>query len=179
MRPLMDAPNDSDPIVPSALREALTALYRDLDAAVASAGPACALSGRCCRFAEYGHTLFVSVPEMMLLLAEAPAPVRPLDDGVSCPWQDEGGRCNAREARPLGCRVYYCDESYQETSHALSETFLARLKRLTADLGLPWGYAAFHSHLRRAQDEGRLHGLPERPLEIGPADRRMALDFSS
>lgn len=145
------------PTVDDALREGLKALYADLDAAVAQAGPTCALSGRCCRFEEYGHTLFLSAPEAALLLADAPPPVRPLDDGATCPWQDDRGRCHAREARPLGCRVYFCDPAFDgEPAHALSEAFLARLKRLAGSLGLPWNYAPLHRHLRAAAAVGRL-----------------------
>jgi Fe-S-cluster containining protein len=135
-------------------RDALRALYDDLDAEIARLGPSCALSGRCCRFEEYGHTLFLSAPEAALLLAEAPAPSRPLDDGASCPWQDPRGRCTAREARPLGCRVYFCDPAYQPDAPALSERFIARLKRLVEDFHLSWDYAPLHHHLRRAEAEG-------------------------
>lgn len=141
-------------------RDPLGALYRDLDAAVAERGPVCRLSGRCCRFAEYDHTLFVSEPEAALLLADAPTPVRPLDEGATCPWQDHAGRCTAREARPLGCRVYYCDPAYQPHAPDLSEAFLARLKRLADELELPWNYAPLHHHLRRARAQGRLPDPP-------------------
>jgi hypothetical protein len=134
---------------------ALHALYAALDAEVARLGPVCELSGRCCRFAEYGHTLFVSAPEMALLLDEAPPPTRSLDQGESCPWQDALGRCTARAARPLGCRVYYCDPDYQPHAEALSEAFIDRLKRLVDGEGLPWDYAPFHRHLHRAESEGR------------------------
>lgn len=140
------------------LRVALRALYNDLAAEVAQAGPSCELSGRCCRFVEYDHVLFLSGPEAEVLLADAPAPSRVLDDGASCPWQDERNRCTAREARPLGCRVYYCDPSYQDRSHELSERYLARLRTLTASLGLPWDYAPLHRHLRSAEESGRLPG---------------------
>src|SRR5262245_2661736 len=87
----------------------LRALYEQLDAEVAQLGPVCQLSGRCCRFKEYGHILFVSTPEVQFLLANAPEPHRPLDRGETCPWQDSLGRCTARGCRPVGCRVYYCD----------------------------------------------------------------------
>lgn len=138
-------------------RAPLAALYGELDAAVAARGPVCGLSGRCCRFAEYGHTLFVSAIEAALLVADAPTPVRALDDGATCPWQDAGGRCTARDARPLGCRVYFCDPAYTpEAASALSEDFLGRLKRLADDQGLPWNYAPLHHHLRRARSRGRL-----------------------
>src|SRR5437764_4905777 len=104
----------------------------------------------CCRFAEYGHTLFVSVAEFAVLLADAPPPARPLDDGATCPWQDAHGRCTAREARPLGCRVFFCDPAYLPEAPDLSERYLARLKRLVEDCDLPWDYAPLHDHLRRA-----------------------------
>ena len=56
------------------LRGAVEAVYAAADAAVAAAGPRCdAGSGRCCRFTEYGHTLFLSHFEAEILLATAPA----------------------------------------------------------------------------------------------------------
>ncbi len=151
MIPLDEAP----PLDPGRVRDPLRVLYGDLDAAVARFSPSCSLSGRCCRFAEYDHTLFVSALEMAVLLADAPPPSRPLDDGETCPWQDLKGRCTAREARPLGCRVYYCDPTYQDHAHTLSEAFLGRMKQLVDDLELPWNYAPLHHHLRQAAAEGR------------------------
>lgn len=135
-------------------REPLAALYRELDRAVSDLGPVCELSGRCCRFEEYGHTLFVSEAEAAVLIADAPAPVRPLDSGATCPWQDSKGRCVAREARPLGCRVYFCDPGYEDHAPAISERFLGRLKALCDDRGWPWNYAPLHRHLAAAESEG-------------------------
>ena len=132
---------------PSARAE-LKALYAELDAEVAAAGPRCELSGRCCRFAEYDHTLFVAAVEAALLLEEAPPPVRPLDDGATCPWQDAAGRCTARAARPSGCRVFFCDPAYRDLMPELAERHLDRLKALVQRHGLPWNYAPLHHHLR-------------------------------
>jgi Fe-S-cluster containining protein len=146
-------------------REALRGVYAEVDAEVARLAPACAISGRCCRFEEYGHTLFVSAPEFALLLADAPAPSRPLDEGATCPWQDDRGRCSARESRPLGCRVYFCDPSYQPKAPEVAEAGITRLKRLVDDLDLPWDYAPLHRHLRRARDEGRFPADEPRGLE--------------
>jgi len=137
-------------------RGPLAILYGELDAAVARLGPTCAVSGRCCRFEEYGHTLFLSIPEAAVLMADAPAPVRALDAGLTCPWQDEKGRCTAREARPLGCRVYFCDSAFQEHAPRLSEEFLTRLKAIVNDRGWPWGYAPLHRHLAAAVGRGEL-----------------------
>jgi hypothetical protein len=137
------APSARSALVHVELRE----LYAELDATVAGLAPVCLISGRCCRFEEYGHTLFLSSVEADYLVSEAPEPVRPLDDGRTCPWQNDGGRCTARAARPLGCRVYFCDPAYQDAAPALSEQFIARLKVLAERYGLPWDYAPLHRHL--------------------------------
>jgi len=148
--------NDPDPgLDPDRFREALRIVYRGLDDAVAAAGPVCLVSGLCCRFEEYGHTLFASAPEIAVLLADAPPPSRPLDEGATCPWQDGQGRCTAREARPLGCRVYFCDPSYQDRAPILAERAIAGLKRVVDELDLPWDYAPLHRHLRLAREQGR------------------------
>jgi len=145
------------------VRDALHALYAELDDAVSRLAPVCAVSGRCCRFVEYDHTLFLCEAEAALLLAEAPPPARPLDGGATCPWQDEQNRCTAREARPLGCRVYFCDPAYQPHAPALSEEFVAKLKRLSEATEWPWNYAPLHHHLRRAAEDGRFPA-PPRPV---------------
>src|ERR1700716_2964118 len=110
------------------LRRKVLDLYKEVDAEVAAAGPVCIASGRCCRFKEYGHVLFLSNLEAEVLLAGAPAYDTPVG-GEFCPFQKEN-LCTAREPRPLGCRVYYCDPGYQETGKQISEKYLARLKLL-------------------------------------------------
>jgi hypothetical protein len=153
----------------SVVRHELQAIYRDLDRILEQLAPVCALSGRCCRFQEYGHTLFLSGAEAQLLLADAPPPVRALDDGQSCPWQDLGGRCSARGARPLGCRVFFCDPAFEEYAPELSEKFLSRLKRLAERHGWPWNYAPLHVHLQEARTQGRLPSAIGGP-DHGPID---------
>ncbi len=127
------------------LRRQVLELYAEVDRAVAAAGPVCVASGRCCRFKEYGHTLFVSSLEAEVLLAAAPPYERPVaPDG--CPFQ-KGNLCTAREPRPLGCRVYYCDPAYQETGNRISEEYLARIKELARRHGVAWRYAPLHAFL--------------------------------
>src|SRR5205823_7047637 len=100
------------------LRRRVLELYREVDREVQAAGPVCVASGRCCRFKEYGHTLFLSSLEAAVLLAGAPPYEGPVTPDF-CPFQ-KGTRCTAREPRPLGCRVYYCDPAYQETGGRIS-----------------------------------------------------------
>src|SRR3954463_6408086 len=127
------------------LRRQVLEIYQDADRAVAAAGPVCVASGRCCRFKEYGHVLFVSNLEAEVLLASAPPYEQPVSADF-CPFQ-KGNLCTAREPRPLGCRVYYCDPSYQETGNALSEKYLRQLKRLAEEHGSDWLYAPLHRFL--------------------------------
>jgi hypothetical protein len=160
----MIAPMEGEPPlaldVLAEIRDELRALYRELDLAVAMKGPVCQVSGRCCRFKDYGHTLFLSAPEALLLIADAPQPPGQIDNGESCPWQDARGRCTAREARPLGCRVFFCDPSFETHAPELTEIFLARLKQLASRHDWPWNYAPLHHHLRQAQVDGRLTLAP-------------------
>jgi Fe-S-cluster containining protein len=120
-------------------------IYREADAAVAAAGPVCVASGRCCRFKEYGHVLYLSNLEADVLLAAAPAYDKPVSSDF-CPFQKEN-LCTAREPRPLSCRVYYCDPSYQERSGEITETYLRKLKALAEEQGLDWQYAPLHHFL--------------------------------
>ena len=136
-----------------AVRAAVAEVYAKADRAVAAAGPRCDASGRCCRFKEYGHTLFISHFEAEILLESAPSFTQPVSaDG--CPFQI-GGLCTAREARPLGCRIYFCDPSYQETGNRITEESLEALKRIADEHGTGWRYAPLHTFLNEAEPASR------------------------
>jgi Fe-S-cluster containining protein len=143
------------------LRRQALEIYRDTDAAVAAAGPVCVASGRCCRFKEYGHVLYLSNLEAEILLSSAPAYQQPVAPEF-CPFQS-GNLCTARADRPLGCRIYYCDPNYQETSSHITETMLRRLKKLAQEHAWDWEYAPLHYFLNKAP-EGE-HNAP--PLSNG------------
>ena len=127
------------------LRRQVLELYRQVDQAVAAAGPVCVASGRCCRFKEYGHVLFLSNLEAEVLLAGAPPYERPVTADF-CPFQKDN-LCTAREPRPLACRIYYCDPSYQETGNRISEEYLQKLKALANERSVTWHYAPLHYFL--------------------------------
>src|SRR5437870_7400678 len=127
------------------LRSRVLELYNEADAAVAAAGPVCVASGRCCRFKEYGHTLFLSGLEAEVLLDAAPPYEQPVSADF-CPFQKEN-LCTAREPRPLACRVYFCDPAYQETGNQISEKYLQKLKTLSVEMEMEWRYAPLHQFL--------------------------------
>jgi Fe-S-cluster containining protein len=132
------------------LQRSVLSLYCEADLAVQAAGPICVASGRCCRFKEYGHTLFLSNLEAEVLLASAPPYEQPVTPDF-CPFQKEN-LCTAREPRPLACRIYFCDPTYQETSKRISEAYLHRLKKLADDFGVEWRYAPLHTFLNGGPD---------------------------
>jgi Fe-S-cluster containining protein len=134
------------------VRSKVLAVYAAADAAVAAAGPRCDASGRCCRFTEYGHTLFISQFEAELLLEAAQPFARPASrDG--CPFQVER-LCTAREQRPLGCRVYFCDPAYEPRMVEITEDAIAKLKAVADAHGAGWHYAPLHHFLNAARPAG-------------------------
>jgi hypothetical protein len=138
------------------------AIYRDVDRDVAAAGPVCVASGRCCRFKELGHVLFISNLEAEVLLRDAP-PYDPAEVTPDfCPFQ-QGNLCTAREPRPLGCRVYYCDPNYQDTAGQITETYLRRLKALADAHGVAWRYAPLHYFLTRPNEAACREGAEDAP----------------
>jgi hypothetical protein len=133
-------------------------IYREADEEVRAAGPVCVASGRCCRFKEWGHVLYISNLEADVLLAAAPPYEQPVSPDF-CPFQKDKV-CTAREPRPLGCRVYYCDPNYQETGNQITEKYLHRLKKLAEEQGVEWRYAPLHTFLN------------DHPLTPGPSRAR-------
>jgi hypothetical protein len=132
-------------------RRQILELYQEVDRDVAAAGPVCIASGRCCRFKELGHVLFLSSLEAEVLLRDAPPYDKQAVTPDFCPFQ-KGNLCTARQSRPLACRIYYCDPNYQETGAGLSETYLRRLKDLAQAHGVVWRYAPLHHFLTHPED---------------------------
>jgi len=143
------------------IRQRVFNLYAEAEKEIAAAGPVCVASGRCCRFKEYGHTLFVSNLEAAVLLDGAPAYEQPVTADF-CPFQ-KGKLCDARSHRPLGCRVYYCDPTYQETGNAITEKYVRELKDLASQLELEWQYAPLHHFLNHDEQAVLQSCDPEEP----------------
>ena len=147
------------------IRSRVLAVYAAADAAVAEAGPRCESSGRCCRFTEYGHTLFLSQLEAEILLEAAPAYDQPVTrDG--CPFQ-VNNLCTARDPRPIGCRVYFCDPSYQDRMSEIIETAIAELKAIADEFGTGWSYAPLHTFLNEAKNPPHPPRRGDLPLRGG------------
>jgi hypothetical protein len=138
------------------VRDAVEQVYRDVADEVARRRPVCVVSGRCCRFEEYGHRLFVTTAELATFLhglERQGGPASAIDstvrtwDGTGCPFQ-VAGLCGVHALRPFGCRIFFCDATATQWQNDAYETFHARLKRLHEELGLPYFYVEWRQALR-------------------------------
>jgi len=128
---------------------AMRAFHAEADRRIAAQGPTCWNRGDCCRFGQYGHRLCVTALEICHYLATGDEPPPVTED--TCPHA-EAGRCNARDRRPLGCRIFFCDPNAQAWQGPLSEELLARLRALHDELGVPYLYADWLTVLRALHD---------------------------
>lgn len=143
--------------------DVIEAMYRFLarvDGLVASRQPTCWNRAACCHFDVYGHRLYVTTLEAAYFVHDMQTP-RPVTGG-SCPYAQDG-RCRARPARPMGCRVFFCDPRAEHWQGPLSEQLLAELRGLHAKLQVPYHYAEWLSVLRSlapASQQSHADGMP-------------------
>lgn len=148
------------------VRLRLLEIYSELEEKVRALAPVCDLSGRCCRFEEFGHRLYLTQPEADLLLEQG-LPPGSVVTSAGCPFQ-KGNLCTAREGRPFGCRVYFCDPKYAPLAPDLSEEVVQKLRQLHQCEGIPWNYTTLEEHLLEFQ--ARIN----RDEEIGKKDESAA-----
>ena len=142
------------------VREAIERIYTDLVAEVAERRPVCVVSGRCCRFEEYGHRLFVTTAELAAFVhgLEAVPRTPALEeairnwDGTGCPFQ-VAKLCGVHALRPFGCRIFFCDATATQWQNDAYEAFHARLKRLHEELAVDYFYVEWRQALRAVVPE--------------------------
>lgn len=136
--------------------EALAALYRDADALYAQWS--CPSSTECCRFGITGRQPYVTSIEVAALERARLQRGLPALTGTSrkrarqartgralpitqdpdreqvCPLLDARQRCSVYEARPLGCRTFYCERASrgEEPGREALRVLLQRLRELAA-----------------------------------------------
>src|SRR5688572_18879813 len=149
----------------------IEALYADVQAAIDERRPRCDASGRCCRFEEYGHRLYVTTAELAAFATQLPVVSCQLavkDRGLAvlatgnsqlatsspgCPFQ-QAKLCTVHPIRPFGCRIFFCDPTSTDWQNDAYERFHARLKDLHRELNVPYFYVEW----RRALGELGLAG---------------------
>jgi Fe-S-cluster containining protein len=129
------------------VRMAVEDLYAEVAGEIDRRRPVCKSSGRCCRFGEFGHRLYVTTMELAafvhLLGGAAPAGEQ---GGQVCPFQVDG-LCSVHAIRPFGCRIFFCDPTAGNWQREQYERFHARLRTLHEQLNVPYRYGEWLSAL--------------------------------
>lgn len=128
----------------SAHRE-LEAIYERLESEIATHRPRCDRSGRCCRFDEYGHVLFVTTIETAYFFEKLDPDVR--TESGPCPYQI-GGLCSVHGVRPFGCRVFFCDPAWTDRQYAVHEAAHQELRALHDRFGVECFYLEWRQVLQ-------------------------------
>jgi Fe-S-cluster containining protein len=143
---------------------AVAAVYGDVQLAINEQRPICEMSGRCCKFEEYGHRLYVSTLELAAFVAgrEANEERGTMNDerkagsllvvpsspaAGDCPFQI-GKLCSVHAIRPFGCRMFFCDSTATDWQQAMYEQFHARLKSMHDELGVDYFYVEWRAALK-------------------------------
>lgn len=124
--------------------QALETLYRRVNEALQPQAFDCRRDGECCRFERSGHRLYVTRLEADYLVHCEGVPPAPARAG-RCPFQ-EGDLCLAREGRPLGCRLYYCDPDRAEWIGEQYERFHEKIVALHQRFGIRYEYRPLPGH---------------------------------
>ena len=143
------------PALDDRARRGLVDLYEELDrrlAALADRGAHCRACGRCCRFADWGHEVWLTGLELAYLVESAGA--RSPTEPATCPYLDARGRCAAREGRTVSCRVFFC-ELPAEAAESLYAEASARLDELHRRSGVERRYGELLASLARSDARGR------------------------
>lgn len=84
----------------------------------------CPTSGRCCQLSTTGRSPWLWPSEWWLLEDHLQGAGRavpgPRGDGGCCFLDEAGTRCTVYEARPFGCRTYFCEQGRGPTLPGLS-----------------------------------------------------------
>lgn len=141
----------ADPRVDAALR----AIHAEVAESTRVAKPLCVASGRCCRFEEFGHRLYVTGLETAWVLARARGE---LDRGIAatelasavaagtCPFL-RGGLCGVHTIRPFACRTFFCDPRAAAWQTELHERMHARVRALHDEVGAAYRYGEWRAML--------------------------------
>lgn len=136
------------------VRAGVRRIYDQLQSQIDARRPVCVASGRCCRFEEYGHRLYVTTAELATFVHDLSVMGQSIERAMStwnqtgCPFQT-GKLCGVHAIRPFGCRIFFCDPTAQQWQQEQYEAMHRRLKHLHNDLNVPylymdWSWAITH-----------------------------------
>ena len=149
------------------LADAMARFYAETDEAIAAHKPVCINRGACCKFGSFGHKLYVTDVELAYFVRGQQGSWKAPDGEATCPFQ-VGGQCTAREHRPLGCRIFFCDPSAKDWQGPEYERLHAELTRIGESHGVAYQYGEWLSALSRAGEALKADVANEIDATTGP-----------
>jgi Fe-S-cluster containining protein len=127
---------------------AVKQIYADVQNQIDLRRPLCQLSGRCCRFEEFGHRLYVTTLELATFLHDLQQMNLPIPspNPGGCIFQ-KNKLCSVHTIRPFGCRLFFCDSTSTDWQHEQYQLFHSRLKSLHDQLNVPYFYLEWRQAL--------------------------------
>lgn len=139
------------------VRAAIAKTHDEIARAIASRSPRCEMSGRCCRFEEFGHRLYVTGLEAALTLVGAGAIAQDRSNDIRTEASEVGRRpgcvfqvgntCGVHTHRPAGCRVYFCDPTWAPAMNDVAERAVERVRAIHDELAIPYRYMEWRALL--------------------------------
>jgi Fe-S-cluster containining protein len=70
-----------------------------------------------------------------------------------CPFLDDAVGCTARDARPMGCRTYFCTPPTGYDQQILYEDAISKVKRFIRENDLPYFYVEWIQALKTIDNQ--------------------------
>jgi Fe-S-cluster containining protein len=120
-------------------KQDIVEVYNKLNIELASINPGCDACGTCCHFDLFDHELYASSIEINHIVNNINLP--PFDPNRNiCPFLIEN-KCTIREYRTLGCRVFFCNSNYKDTSQEIYNKYYKLIKDIAIRNQIEWRYA--------------------------------------
>ena len=147
------------------VRQAVGELYAQVQREIDQRRPRCEMSGRCCKFEEFGHRMYVTTIELAVFMHELKQRFSSDQirqnftawNGSGCPFQS-GKLCGVHLFRPFGCRIFFCDPTSTQWQQERYELFHAQLKDLHGTFDVPYTYIEWRNALQMLLTPARGHG---------------------
>jgi Fe-S-cluster containining protein len=134
------------------VERAIAAIHEDLAQSVREFKPLCLASGACCKFDAFEHRLYATGLEAARCVLLGPKitseDLAQAKKAGTCPWQ-VGRLCTAREGRPVGCRVFFCDPRAKEWVPERAEWAHGEIKALHERFDVPYAYGEWRAMLEQ------------------------------
>ncbi len=143
------------------LRSMVGELYREVQEQLAQLEVNCQQCGKCCCFEEFGQELLASTAEVGYLwawLRKQPSKLKKVAarkiewSHKVCPFLEDGS-CMAREARALGCRVFFCQAKGldKERMEDIYESYHKRIVELHKQRDVGYHYLSWSKAMSAAR----------------------------